>query len=75
MRFLRFLALLLLVGCEPITPRAALRHEAFTRLSTCIKIQDAKQCMLENAKWCRDHELESDCGTDEFYTNKRMNKK
>lgn len=56
----------LLSGCA-VTPKAALRHEAYTRLSACIKVDSTVHCLAESAKWCQEHDLERDCGTDGFW--------
>ena len=62
-----FLALLLL-GCEPVTIKARLRVHAQSYLGQCLNAGgEVRQCLRENAAWCKAHGLEASCGADEYW--------
>ena len=59
----------LITGCA-VTPKAAMRHAAYSRLCSCMDYPgDVHVCLEDSKQFCLSHGLESDCGTDEFYGN------
>jgi hypothetical protein len=72
--FLWALFLILSLGCEPVTIKARLRHEAYSRLGACLNYPgDVKFCLEDNAQWCKEHGLDAACGAD-LYWGKIKNK-
>lgn len=66
----RLFLVMLATGCflPPVTPKAHLRLEGKSHLANCINTGgDVKECLRENAAWCRSVGLENSCGADEFW--------
>jgi hypothetical protein len=61
------LVVLLLCGCA-VTPKARLRVQAQSILGNCLNAGgDTRECLIQNAAWCRSQGLEASCGADEYW--------
>lgn len=72
MKILMLASFLLVQNCDP-TEKAKLRVHGEQFFKSCMsELNDQKHCLRQVAKWCREHNLENTCGTDDLWTQKRF---
>lgn len=68
----RLLVVVVLIACPPVTEKARIRQVGRSKLAQCLYSGGVeKDCLRENAAWCKSLGLEQTCGADEYWPRRR----